>query len=102
MTVREIAARVEHTLLTPGEKHRVGAIVSRAGAESIKTSTGFSSGGATREDAALFRQLSAPDVKGKAAGGIGYLQEAEALLALGADRLGTSRIVRQIKQDGLL
>ena len=64
------------------------------GCEYIKTSTGFSKGGATREDVELLRAHVAPEVKVKAAGGIASLQDAEDFIALGADRLGTSRIVK--------
>ena len=72
-------------------------LVSESGADYIKTSTGFSTGGATREDVALFVQHVGPGVKVKAAGGISSLQDAEDFLALGADRLGTSRIVKLVK-----
>ena len=69
-------------------------MVSETGADYIKTSTGFSKSGATREDVALMRKYSAPHLKVKAAGGISSLQDAEDMIALGADRLGTSRIVK--------
>ena len=72
-------------------------VVSDSGAEYIKTSTGFGGGGATREDVALFKANVAPHVKIKAAGGIANLQDAEDFVALGADRLGTSRIVKAVK-----
>ena len=72
-------------------------IVSDSGADYIKTSTGFSTAGATREDVALFKANVAPHVKIKAAGGISSLQDAADFLALGADRLGTSRIVKLVK-----
>ena len=72
-------------------------LVSRSGAEYIKTSTGFSTGGATREDVALFAAHVEPHVKIKAAGGIASLEDGEAFLALGASRLGTSRIVKLAK-----
>ena len=88
---------IETCLLTQEEKIALCGVVSRSGAEYIKTSTGFSTGGATREDVALMRQHSAPEVKVKAAGGIAGLQDAEDFLALGADRLGTSRIVKTVK-----
>jgi deoxyribose-phosphate aldolase len=74
-------------------------IVTAAGADFIKTSTGFSTGGATREDVALFKQHVGQGVKVKAAGGISTLQDAEDFLALGADRLGTSRIVKLVKEQ---
>ena len=88
---------IETCLLTEDEKIRMCGIVSRSGAEYIKTSTGFSKGGATREDVALMKAHVAPHVKIKAAGGISSLQDAEDFLALGADRLGTSRIVKIVK-----
>ena len=85
---------IECCLLTEEEKIRLCHIVSDCGCEYIKTSTGFSKGGATREDVALLRANVAPEVKVKAAGGIASLQDAEDMIALGADRLGTSRIVK--------
>ena len=85
---------IECCLLTEEEKIRLCRIVSDCGCEYIKTSTGFSKGGATREDVALLRANVAPEVKVKAAGGIASLQDAEDMIALGADRLGTSRIVK--------
>lgn len=85
---------IETCLLTEEEKIKLCQIVSDSGAEYIKTSTGFSTGGATREDVALMRQHSAPHLKVKAAGGISSIQDAEDMIALGADRLGTSRIVK--------
>ena len=72
-------------------------IVTQAGADYIKTSTGFSAAGATREDVKLFRAHVGPGVRIKAAGGIATLQDAEDFLTLGADRLGTSRIVKLAK-----
>jgi deoxyribose-phosphate aldolase len=89
---------VETCLLTQEEKVKLCQIVSNSGADFIKTSTGFSDGGATREDVALFQANVAPHVKIKAAGGISSLEDAEAFLALGADRLGTSRIVKLVKE----
>ena len=89
---------IETCLLTEDEKVRMCHIVSRAGADYIKTSTGFSTGGATREDVALMRANVAPTVKVKAAGGIASIQDAEDMIALGADRLGTSRVVRIVKE----
>ena len=88
---------VETCLLTEEEKIRMCEIVSESGADFIKTSTGFSTGGATREDVALFRAHTAPHVKIKAAGGISTLQDAADFMALGANRLGTSRIVALVK-----
>ena len=88
---------VETCLLTEEEKIKMCEIVSESGADFIKTSTGFSTGGATREDVALFRAHIAPHVKIKAAGGISTLQDAADFMALGADRLGTSRIVALVK-----
>lgn len=85
---------IETCLLTQEEKIKLCQIVSDSGADFIKTSTGFSTGGATREDVALLRQHSADHLKVKAAGGISSLEDAEAMIALGADRLGTSRIVK--------
>jgi deoxyribose-phosphate aldolase len=84
---------VETCLLTEEEKILLCQLVSASGADYIKTSTGFSTGGATREDIALFARHVAPGVKIKAAGGISSLQDAEDFLRLGADRLGTSRLV---------
>jgi len=88
---------IECCLLTDGEKIKLCEIVTASGAEYIKTSTGFGGGGATREDVALFAKHVGPDVKIKAAGGIATLQDAEDFLALGASRLGTSRIVKAVK-----
>lgn len=92
---------IEACLLTPKEKIKLCEVVSQSGADYIKTSTGFSTGGATREDVALFREHVASHVKIKAAGGITSMQDAEDFVALGADRLGTSRIVKLVKgMDG--
>ena len=91
---------IETCLLTEEEKIKMCELVSASGAEYIKTSTGFSVGGATREDVALFAAHVAPHVKIKAAGGIASLEDAEAFLQLGASRLGTSRIVKIAKQSG--
>ena len=90
---------VETCLLTREEKIHMCQIVTEAGADYIKTSTGFSTGGATREDVALFAQHVGPGVKIKAAGGISSLQDGEDFLALGAHRLGTSRIVKLVKAE---
>ena len=91
---------VETCLLTREEKVKLCQIVSDSGADFIKTSTGFSAGGATREDVALFKAHVASHVKIKAAGGISSLQDAEEFLSLGADRLGTSRIVKLVREQG--
>lgn len=88
---------IETCLLTDEEKIKMCEIVSEAGADYIKTSTGFSTAGATREDVKLFKEHVGPDVRIKAAGGISSLQDAEDFLVLGADRLGTSRIVKLAK-----
>lgn len=85
---------IETCLLTDEEKIRLCQIVSDSGADYIKTSTGFSTGGATREDVELLRKHSADHLKVKAAGGIKTLEDAEDMIRLGADRLGTSRIVK--------
>lgn len=85
---------IETCLLTDEEKIKMCDIVSNSGAEYIKTSTGFSTGGATREDVALFAENVAPHLKIKAAGGISTLSDAEDFIKLGASRLGTSRIVK--------
>lgn len=88
---------VETCLLTDDEKIRLCDIVSRSGADFIKTSTGFSTGGATLADIDLFREHVAPSLRIKAAGGIRTLADAEAFLAHGAHRLGTSAVVKLIK-----
>ena len=88
---------IETCLLTEEEKIELCRVVSQSGAEYIKTSTGFGGGGATREDVALFKKHVAPHVKIKAAGGIADLNDAKDFITLGADRLGTSRIVKAVK-----
>ena len=84
----------ECCLLTEEEKIRMCSIVAEAGADFIKTSTGFSKGGATRSDVELLRKYSPEHVQVKAAGGISSIEDAEDFIALGATRLGTSRIVK--------
>ena len=98
---RVLKVIIETCLLTQEEKRRLCQVVSDAGADYIKTSTGFSTGEATAQDVALLRQHTAPQVKVKAAGGIATKEDAEAFLALGADRLGTSRLVKLAKEAGL-
>ena len=88
---------IETCLLTDEEKIKLCALVSDSGADFIKTSTGFSTGGATFHDVELFAAHVAGHVKIKAAGGISSLEDAEAFLNLGASRLGTSRIVKIAK-----
>ena len=90
---------VETCLLTDDEKVRMCDVVYRGGADYIKTSTGFSKGGATDHDVTLFAEHVAPGLKIKAAGGISSLADAENFLRLGADRLGTSRIVKLVKNE---
>ena len=89
---------IETCLLTEEEKIALCTVVGKAGADYIKTSTGFSIGGATREDIALFAKHIPQGLKIKAAGGIRSLQDAEDFMNLGADRLGTSAIVKIIKE----
>ncbi len=93
---------IETCLLTEEEKIKMCEIVSDSGADFIKTSTGFSTGGATREDIELFASHIKPHLKIKAAGGISSLKDAEDMLKLGASRLGTSRIVKIVKNEEAL
>ena len=93
---------IETCLLTDEEKIKMCEIVTAAKADFIKTSTGFSKAGATREDVALFAKHVGKGVKIKAAGGISSVKDAEDFVALGADRLGTSRIVKIVKEENLL
>lgn len=95
---RVLKVIIETCLLTEEEKIRLCEVVSASGAEFIKTSTGFSTGGATPADVALFAEHVAPHLKIKAAGGIASLADAEEFLRLGASRLGTSRIVKLVKE----
>ena len=89
---------IETCLLTDEEKIKLCEVVSNSHADYIKTSTGFAGGGATREDVALLAAHMTNGKKIKAAGGIASLQDAEDFLKLGADRLGTSRIVKAVKE----
>ncbi len=88
---------IETCLLTEEEKIKMCEIVTKAGAEYIKTSTGFSTAGAVFADVALMREHVGKDVKIKAAGGIASFDDAEEFIRLGADRLGTSRLVKIMK-----
>ena len=90
---------IETCLLTEEEKITMCDIVTRSGADFIKTSTGFSSAGATFDDIALFKAHVGPNVKIKAAGGISSFADAEKFIALGANRLGTSRIIKLALQE---
>ncbi len=90
---------IETCLLTEEEKIKMCEIVTASGADYIKTSTGFSTAGATFEDIALFKKHVGPEVKIKAAGGISSIADAEKFIELGADRLGTSRIVKILKKE---
>ena len=90
---------IETCLLTEEEKIKMCEIVTSAKADFIKTSTGFSKAGATREDVIIFKKHVGKGVKIKAAGGIASMQDAEDFVNLGADRLGTSRIVKIVKES---
>ena len=89
---------IETCLLTEEEKIKICEIVTKAGAEYIKTSTGFSTGGATFEDVELMKTHIGRGVKVKAAGGISSLDDAVKFMSLGADRLGTSRLIKIIEK----
>lgn len=84
---------IETCLLTDEEKVKMCEVVTASGAEYIKTSTGFSTNGATFADVQLMRQAVGPEIKVKAAGGISSVEDAEKFIALGAERLGTSRLI---------
>ena len=90
---------IETCLLTDDEKIKMCEIVTAAGADYIKTSTGFSTSGATFDDVELFSKHVGDGVKIKAAGGISSVEDAEKFISLGADRLGTSRIVKIVKEN---
>lgn len=90
---------IETCLLTDEEKITMCDLVTRSGADFIKTSTGFSTAGATFDDIALFKAHVGPGVKIKAAGGISSFADAERFIALGANRLGTSRIIKLAIQE---
>lgn len=91
---------IETCLLSEYEKQKMCELVTESGADFIKTSTGFSTGGATREDIILFSKYVGENVKIKAAGGISSLDDARDFINLGASRLGTSRIVKIVEKDG--
>ena len=93
---------IETCLLTDDEKIGMCRIVTESGADFIKTSTGFSTAGATFDDIALFAKHVGPNVKIKAAGGISSVADAEKFISLGASRLGTSRIVKIVKEENLI
>ncbi|MBO5550629.1 MAG: deoxyribose-phosphate aldolase [Lachnospiraceae bacterium] len=93
---------IETCLLTDDEKVRMCDIVTRSGADYIKTSTGFAASGATFEDVELFAKHVGKDVGIKAAGGISSIADAEKFIELGASRLGTSRIVKIVKEEKLI
>ena len=92
---------VETCLLTEEEKIKMCEIVTESGAEFIKTSTGFSTGGATKEDIALFAAHVGPEVEIKAAGGMNNLTDAKAFIELGATRLGSSRMIKSVKNENI-
>ena len=92
---------IETCLLTEEEKIKMCEIVTSSGADFIKTSTGFSTAGATFDDIKLFKEYVGPNVKIKAAGGIKDFDDADRFLMLGAERLGTSRLVALMKKDGI-
>lgn len=90
---------IETCLLSEEEKIKMCELVTKAGADYIKTSTGFSTAGATFADVKLFVEHIGPNVKIKAAGGISSMDDAEQFLSLGADRLGTSRMIKIVKKE---
>lgn len=90
---------IETCYLTEEEKIKMCQIVTRAGADYIKTSTGFGTGGATQEDVKLFKENIGPQVKIKAAGGVSTMEDLQAFLDLGCDRIGTSRAVGLLKGE---
>lgn len=92
---------IETCLLTDDEKKKMCDLVNKSGADFIKTSTGFSTAGATFDDVKLMREFSAKSVQVKAAGGISSFDDAKKFLELGATRLGTSRIVKIAKEQGI-
>jgi len=97
---RTLKIIIETCLLDENEKKEMCRVVTRSGADYIKTSTGFAGGGATFEDVKLFKENVGKDIKIKAAGGISSFEDAEKFVELGADRLGTSRLVKLLKESG--
>ena len=93
---------IETCLLTDEEKITMCRLVTEAGADFIKTSTGFSRGGATFDDVALFARHVGPNVRIKAAGGISSIADAEKFVELGATRLGTSRVIKLLKAENVV
>ncbi|MBR3780115.1 MAG: deoxyribose-phosphate aldolase [Clostridia bacterium] len=96
---KKLKVIIEICLLTDDEKKEMCRVVTESGADFIKTSTGFSKGGATREDIALFAANIGENVKMKAAGGIRSFEDAEDYINLGCERLGTSAIVKLVKNQ---
>ncbi|MDO4167202.1 MAG: deoxyribose-phosphate aldolase [Eubacteriales bacterium] len=90
---------IETCLLTEEEKIKMCEVVTKAGADYIKTSTGFSTGGATFEDVALMQKYVGDQVRVKAAGGISTVEDAQRFIRLGASRLGTSRLIQLLEQE---
>lgn len=90
---------IETCLLTENEKIKMCEVVTKSGADFIKTSTGFSTAGATFDDVALFKKYVGEGVQIKAAGGISSMDDAEKFIELGATRLGTSRIIKLVKHE---
>ena len=97
---RPLKVIIETCLLSDMEKVRLCQLLTKAGADYVKTSTGFSAGGATREDVALLRENLPEEVAIKASGGIRTLEDAQAFLDLGADRIGASALVEAARKAG--
>ena len=97
---RPLKVIIETCLLSDMEKVRLCQLLTKAGADYVKTSTGFNAGGATREDVALLRENLPEDVGVKASGGIRTLEDAQAFLDLGADRIGASALVEAARKAG--
>ena len=97
--IKAVKVIIETCLLTEEEKVELCRVVTESGAEYIKTSTGFSTGGATFDDVALMRKHVGSEVKVKAAGGIASVSDAEQFIELGADRLGTSRLIKLLEAN---